>query len=286
MGTIRVGVSGWDYRDWEGGFYPDDLPRRRHLAYAARQFDTIEVNGTFYGLTTPDACRSWYRDSPADFVFSLKGSRYITHTRKLADARAALANFFASGPLELDDKLGPVLWQLPASLHFDADRVDRFLGLLPHDTHAAADLARGHDDRVEDAAFGPGANHRLRHVLEVRHDSYRVPELVRIARRHGVCLAVSHASEWPLVEEVTAGFLYLRLHGPGRIYESRYDEEALRHWADRIRAWHAAEEPEDAARITGRRPPPRKGRDVYAYFDNDGGGLAPRQAAALRGLLG
>lgn len=285
MGTIRIGLSGWNYDAWRGDFYPPGLARTRQLAYAAGQVDTIEVNGTFYGLVSPDSFRRWRATVPRRFVFAVKGSRFITHNKKLREVDVPLANFFASGVLELDDTLGPFLWQLPANLHFDADRIDTFLGLLPRHTDEARALARRHDDRVPRVAYGPGVPHRLRHVLEVRHASWVCDEMVRIARRHGVALAFSHSGEWPYLEEVTAGFVYLRLHGPDLLYGSAYGESALRDWARRLRRWHAGEQPSDAARIGTRSPPPRQERDVYVYFDNDMGGHAPREAVALRRLL-
>lgn len=286
MASIRIGISGWSYKDWRGSFYPDDLPREDELGYAASRFDTLEINGTFYGLTTPAVCREWYQAAPRGFVYSVKGSRFITHNKKLSDVESALANFFASGVLELREKLGPILWQLPERSRFEAERVDRFLGMLPRDTDTATRLARRHDDRIEEAGYGDDANHRVRHVFESRHESFLQPEMARIARRHGVALAFSHSSGWPYVEEITAGFVYLRLHGPDEIYDSTYGAERLRSWADRISSWQAGREPEDAARISDLQPPRRKGRDVYVYFDNTAGGQAPREALKLRELVG
>jgi len=285
MGRIRIGLSGWDYDSWRGGFYPDDLPRRERLRYAGERFDVLEVNATFYRLTTPKRCRAWHDAVPDDTVFAVKGSRFITHNKKLADTATALANFLASGILELDAKLGPILWQLPEQLHFDADRVDGFLAALPHDTDAAAELARGHDERIDEPAYGSGANHRLRHVLEVRHPSYLCDELVAIAHRHGTALAVSHAREWPLIEQVTAGFVYVRLHGPGELYASAYDDDQLRWWARRLQRWQRAEQPADAHTVADRVPPPRQERDLYVLFDNDAAGYAPANATRLRELL-
>lgn len=285
MGRIRIGVSGWNYDSWRGSFYPDDLPRREELRYAGERFDTLEVNATFYRLARPQQCERWRDAVPAATVLAVKGSRFITHNKKLADADSALANFLASGILALDTKLGPILWQLPEQLHFDAERVEGFLASLPHDTEAAAELARAHADRVEEAVYGTGTNHRLRHVLEVRHASYLCEELVTIARRHGVALAFSHAQEWPYTEEVTAGFVYVRLHGPGELYASSYSEDELRAWAARLRRWRAADQPTDARTITDHTPPDRQERDVYVYFDNDAGGHAPRNAARLRALV-
>lgn len=285
MGLVRIGTSGWSYDEWRGGFYPDGLAHRRELEFAARRFDTLEINGTFYGLTKPSACRKWYEAAPAGFRYSVKGSRFITHTKRLVGVESALANFFASGILELREKLGPILWQLPPDLRLDASRLDGFLDMLPHDTTEAAGLARGHDDRIDEVSFGDGVNHRLRHVLEFRHESFLQTETASIARRHGVALAFSHSSEWPYVEEVTAGFVYLRLHGPGEVYASPYGEESLSDWADRIGVWRDAGEPGDAIRISDLSPPRRKERDVYVYFDNDVHGYAPAEATRLRELV-
>jgi len=283
MGRIRIGLSGWEDKSWQGSFYPRSLARPDELPYAAQRLDTLEVNGTFYGLMSPRSFRRWYGAVPADFVFAVKGSRFITHNKKLADVDTALANFLASGVLDLDDKLGPILWQLSEHLHFDPGRIATFLALLPHDTDEAAALAHRHDRRVEDPSYGPGDNHRLRHVLEVRHQSFLCPEMVSLARRHGVCLAFSHSAEWPYVEELTAGFSYLRLHGPGQLYGSAYAPEELRRWAHRLRCWRDGEEPDDAVRLTDRASPARKERDVYVYLDN--GPTAPEQAVALRSLV-
>lgn len=278
MGRIRVGTSGWSYDDWRGDFYPSDLAKGDELRHAATVFETVEINRTFYSLCSPGVFRRWYRDVPAGFVFAVKGSRFITHSKKLSEVETPLANFFASGLLELREKLGPILWQLPEGLGFDPDRVERFLSLLPHDTESLARVAARHDDRVEDVSLTPDRNHRLRHALEPRHPDFFTPELVRMVRRHGVALAFSHSSEWEYTEEITAGFVYLRLHGPDQVYASAYGPRALDDWTERMRVWRDAGEPPDAARITDRVPPRRKGRDVYVYFDNDAGGHAPREA--------
>ncbi len=286
MGTIRIGVSGWNYDAWRGDFYPEDLRRRDELAYAARAFDSIEINGTFYSLRSPHDFRRWRDAAPRGFRYAVKGSRFITHNKKLRGVEAPLANFFASGLLELEDALGPILWQLPDSVRFSADRLETFLDALPKDTETLARHARRHDDRVEQASTDTDRNRRVRHVLEPRHDSFFTPECVRLLRRHGVALAFSDAEDWPYTEELTAGFVYLRLHGPGRTYASSYGEDALREWADRIRSWKAGDEPDDARRITDRVPPRRKERDVYVYFDNDQHAYAPANARRLREILG
>ena len=286
MGTIRVGVSGWSYDGWRAaGVFPDDLPRSREHEWLAHRFGTLEANGTFYRLGSPAMFERWYRAAPADFAYAVKGSRFVTHDKKLADVEVPLANLFASGVLALDDKLGPFLWQLPERLHTDLDRLDAFLDLLPRRTSEAVALARRHDDRVTEPAYGPGAEHRLRHVLEVRHEADLTPALVTCLHRHGVALAVSDGADWPLVEQVTAGFVYVRLHGPGALYASPYGERRLRSWAERIRTWARGDEPSHARRISDRSPPPRAARDVYVYLDNDDGAHAPRDADVLRRLL-
>ncbi|MGM0818814.1 MAG: DUF72 domain-containing protein, partial [Actinomycetota bacterium] len=270
---------------WRGTFYPEDLPRGEELAYAAQRFDVLEVNSTFYGLREPATFVRWRDAVPDGVVLAVKGSRFITHQKKLRDVGTAVANFLASGVLELGSRLGPILWQLPEQLRFDAERVEAFLAGLPADTDAAADLARGHDDRVAQPAYGAGAKRGMRHVLEVRHDSYLCEDMAAIARRHGVALAVSHASAWPLAEEVTADLVYVRLHGPDELYASAYDEEALSGWAERLRRWRDGGQPADAATITDRPPPASEGREVDVCFNNDADGHAPHQAARLRELL-
>jgi uncharacterized protein YecE (DUF72 family) len=286
MGRVRVGVSGWSYDAWQGDVYPDGLPRSRRLAYVGERFDTAEINGSFYSLQAPDRYRSWYGDTPASFRFAVKGSRFITHSKTLSDVEVPLGNFFASGVLLLRQKLGPVLWQLPESHRFDAARLASFLELLPKDVEEAVELGSRHDHRVEDVWLDPGKNHRIRHVLEARNESFFTPEAVRVLRRAGVALAVSHAGDWPMREELTAGFAYARLHGAPETYRSGYGPAHLDAWARKARAWRDGGEPEDARRITDRTPPRRKGRDVWIYFDNDAEGRAPRDARALLDRLG
>lgn len=284
-GKTRVGLSGWSYQGWRGDFYPEGLAQKQELAYASSHFPSLEVNGTFYGLSTPKTMRAWYQTVPDDFVFAVKGSRFITHNKKLNDVGEPLANFMASGVLELREKLGPILWQLGPDLRFDAERIDRFLDLLPRDLDAVADLAGAATSERASARTRLGANHRVRHVIEPRHESFFVEEMASIARRHGVAIAFSHSSAWPFTEELTAGFVYLRLHGPRALYSSGYTGSELHEWAEKIRAWSSGSEPEGARRISERKPPPRKHRDVYVYFDNDSGGHAPRDAAELIRLL-
>lgn len=285
MGKIRIGVSGWSYDSWRGDYYPANLPRGEELAYVAGRLDTVEVNGTFYSLQRPEAFRGWYEQTPAGFSLAVKGSRYITHSKRLKDPRTPLANFFAQGVLALEEKLGPILWQLPDRFSFDPDRVGRFLDLLPQDSEAALELARRHDRRLSGRAWlEVRGKHRLRHVLEVRDDSFFVADLARLCRDSGTAIAFSHAGDWPYTEQITAGFAYLRLHGAPHTYASPYGDE-LGRWAERIERWHDGGEPEDAEHISDLAPPRRKQRDVYVYFDNDQRGHAPHEAERLAEFL-
>ncbi|HTL69431.1 MAG TPA: DUF72 domain-containing protein [Lacunisphaera sp.] len=286
MPAVRIGISGWTYAPWRGTFFPDDLPQRRELAYAAERLSTIEINGTFYSLQRADSFARWHDDTPKGFVFSVKGSRYITHLRRLKEPDAALANFFASGVLRLREKLGPFLWQLPPSFRYDRERLESFFAALPGDTLAAAKLARRHDARVRHASVPSGPRRRLRHVIEVRHASFCQPEFVALLRRHRIGLVVADtAGKWPFMEDVTADLVYVRLHGGEELYTSGYGSAALAKWAKKIRAWHRGVDA-PAARLTG--PPTKwraRGRDVFVYFDNDVKVRAPYDAMRLAWLL-
>jgi uncharacterized protein YecE (DUF72 family) len=287
MAKVRIGISGWRYAGWRGSFYPEGLPQRRELEFAAQHFDSIEINGSFYSLQRPEAYARWYAETPAEFLFAVKGSRYITHMLKLRNVEVALANFFASGLLGLEEKLGPILWQLPPQLGFD-DRLEPFIELLPRDTWRAAELARGHDARLRGRSLtASGARRRLRHAVEVRHPSFCCPEFIQLLRRQRVGLVVADtAGRWPYLEDVTADFVYVRLHGDEKLYESGYGAAALRRWSERVRAWSAGGEPGDARRVGPARASRASGRDVFVYFDNDAKVCAPYDATALRRELG
>lgn len=287
MSRLRIGVSGWRYPHWRGGaFYPAGVPQRAELAYLSRRFPTVEINGSFYSLLRPATYEGYREQVPGSFRFAVKGPQFITHAKKLHEIETPLANFLASGVLCLEGNLGPILWQLPA-LRLDVSRIVRFLGLLPHDSLSAARLARGHDKRLNGrSATVVHRNRRVRHALEVRHPESLNDDVVRACRRWNVALAFSHSGgDWPYVEEVTTGWCYLRLHGAPRTYASGYSDRSLHAWARRIRAWSRAAEPDDAVRVTDRAPPLLKGRDVYAYFDNDAAARAPRDAARLTRIL-
>lgn len=282
MAQLRIGISGWTYAGWRGVFYPEGLPRSRELEYASRQLDSVEVNGTFYSLQRPDNFARWRDETPDDFIFALKGSRFITHMRKLKEPEAPLANYLASGVLRLGPKLGPILWQFPPNLRFNNERFSGFLSLLPRDTESAAHLAARHDHRVEGRAWTK-AEHAgaLRHAFEVRHESFMVPEFVDLLRSHGAALVFADgAPEWPYAEDVTSDFIYIRLHGSEQLYASSYSDAELDWWATRIRLWRAGSEPHDAARV-GSAAARASGRDTFVYFDNDAKVHAPFDAARL-----
>lgn len=269
---IRVGISGWRYAGWRGEFYPTGLPRRRELEHAAARMTSIEVNGSFYSLQRPSSWRSWAAQVPQDFLFAVKGPRYITHLKKLADVEAPLGTFLASGVLSLGPRLGPMLWQLPPHLGFHPDRLAAFFDLLPRRTaHAAAYAATHHDATKlkEPADTTSPRDQPLRHVIEVRHPSFRTPEFCELLRAHDIGMVVSDsAGTWPMFDEVTSDLVYVRLHGDAELYTSGYGGDALDRWAEKARAWEQA------------------GLDVLVYFDNDAKVHAPFDAMALQERLG
>jgi uncharacterized protein YecE (DUF72 family) len=285
--TIRIGISGWLYPGWRGVFYPKGLPQRRELEYASTHFPTVEINGTFYSAQPPECFRRWHAATPEGFVFAVKGSRFITHMKKLKDVEIPLANFFASGVLALGEKLGPILWQLPPQMAFDEKRVEDFLRLLPRDTAAALALARRHDHRVRRGTWLEiDAKRPLRHAMEIRNESFRIPQFVRLLRRHNVALVFADAVAFPYCEDLTADFVYCRLHGSEELYSSGYDAAALDRWAERIATWAAGREPPDRDCVSAEPRPRARSRDVYLYFDNDAKVRAPFDAAELIRRLG
>jgi uncharacterized protein YecE (DUF72 family) len=286
--TIRIGISGWRYGPWRGVFYPKGLPHHAQLDYAARIFPSIEINGTFYSLQRPECFEQWYRATPPGFVFAVKGSRYITHMLRLLDAEAALANFFAQGLFNLREKLGPILWQFPANFRFEPERLERFFHVLPRDTGQALELARRRDHRLRGRArLAIDADRPLRHAIEIRHESFLVPAFVRLLRRHRIALVVADtAGLFPYKEDVTADFVYMRLHGDTELYASGYSDRALDRWAARVRAWSEGSQPADAHLIAPDATPARRARDVYCYFDNDAKVKAPFDAANLARRVG
>jgi uncharacterized protein YecE (DUF72 family) len=265
-GRVRVGISGWRYPAWRGDFYPKGLPQRRELEYAASQLTSIEINGSFYSLQRPTSYTAWRQQTPDGFVFAVKGPRYVSHLKRLRDVDLPLANFFASGVLALGPALGPVLWQLPESLRFDADVLDAFLARLPRTTIAAAELATRHDGKVPDdrALTTVDEERPLRYALEFRSATFANSEAYDVLRRHGVTTVYADtAGRWPKVDEDTGEVRYVRLHGDRELYASGYTDGALDRWASRCRAWAES------------------GQDVFLYFDNDMKGYAPHDAMRL-----
>ena len=265
-----MGISGWTYPPWRGDFYPQGLPHRLELEYAASKLGSIEINGSFYALQRPTSYHRWAAETPPGFRFTVKAGRFITHLKKLRDVDGAVANFFGSGVLALQSKLGPILWQLPPNLGFDAQRIADFAVTLPRSTGEAAYLARRHDERLTGRSFtGTLEDRPLRHAMEVRHDSFKDPAFLELLREHQIAAVVADtAGKWPQFLDVTADFVYVRLHGASELYTSGYDASELAVWAERIRRWTAQH------------------LDVHVYFDNDVKVRAPYDAMALQALLG
>jgi uncharacterized protein YecE (DUF72 family) len=264
---FRVGISGWRYPPWRKVYYPEGLPQRAELEYASNRLNSIELNGSFYALQRPSSYQRWYDETPEGFVFSVKGPRFVTHMKRLADVDAPMANFFASGVLALSNKLGPVLWQLPPNFQYDAERCATFFAQLPRSTSAAAEVAKGHDERMEGRALLECAvDIPLRHAIEVRHDSFKTRGFIELARAHDIAVVCADtAGKWPMFDDVTADFAYVRLHGADELYVSGYDDKSLARWARKIRSWKC---------------------DTYVYFDNDVKVHAPYDAERLAGRLG
>lgn len=261
-----MGVSGWKYAGWRGDFYPEGLVQRRELEYVASRMSSVELNASFYSLRRPSTYQQIHDQTPDDFVVAVKGSRFITHLRRLREVDVGLANFLASGVLALGPKLGPLLWQLPATLAYDGPVLADFLGGLPRTTADAAALARRHDDKVapDESVTDATVDQPLRHALEPRHPSFGEPAAVDLLRDHDVALVTSDSpGAWPCFEERTTGFRYVRLHGHTELYASGYAAASLDRWSERIRRWTA------------------DGQDVFVYFDNDARGRAPHDAVAL-----
>jgi uncharacterized protein YecE (DUF72 family) len=270
LAQARIGVSGWRYPRWRGDFYPPGLRQRDELTHIASRMSSVEINGSFYSLQRPSSYAAWREAVPADFVFALKGGRFITHLKRLRDVETPLANFFASGPLALGPTLGPILWQLPERVTFDPGLVGDFLGQLPGDTADAAALAAHHDDKVPEgrALVAAETVQPLRHALEPRHPSFDSDAARDLLRAHGVAMVhADSAGTWPTIENGTTDFHYLRLHGEQRLYGGGYRPATLERWARRLSDWLD------------------EGQDVYAYFDNDADGRAPYDAVALHNLL-
>ena len=269
MARVRVGISGWTFPPWRGTFYPEELPQKKELEYASRALGSIEINGTFYSLQRPSTFESWHRETPDDFQFAVKAPQFITHVRRLKDCEEPLANFLASGLLLLGRKLGPILWQFPPNVMLKDDRFERFLELLPHDSRSAAALAKRHGPKVEGRAVTTvEESFPVRHAFEFRHPSFDTPAFRKLLAEHGVAFVCAHAAaKGPYVEEPTADFVYVRLHGEGKKYAKGYGAAEIAAWAARCEKWR------------------RTKRDVYVYFSNDAKEYAPIGAKRLIAAL-
>jgi uncharacterized protein YecE (DUF72 family) len=284
---LHIGISGWTYAGWRGVFYPKKLAHRLELEFASREFNSIEINGSFYSLQLPSSYQRWYAETPPGFIFSVKGGRFITHMKKLREVAKPLANFFASGLLCLREKLGPILWQFPPNFGWNEERFTEFFELLPRDTGAAAKLAKKHDAKVKGRAWTKtDAVRPIRHAVEVRHSTFMVPEFFALLRRHNVAFVVADtAGKWPYAEDLTADFVYCRLHGAEQLYVSGYTDEEIDWWANRLKHWRKGKQPKDAKLISTRKAVAAN-RDVYIYFDNDTKVHAPFNAKTLFNKLG
>jgi uncharacterized protein YecE (DUF72 family) len=260
QGSIRVGIGGWTFEPWRGSFYPPGLPHKRELEYASRRLTSIEVNGTYYGAQRPESFIRWREETPDGFVFSLKGPRFTTNRRVLAEAGASVERFLTGGVLELKEKLGPINWQMAATKQFDAEDFEAFLKLLP------AEL----DGQM------------LRHVVEVRHPSFVQPEFIALLRAYGVGVVLADHASYPLLPDPTASFVYLRLQCASEREELGYSPQALQQWAKRARVWAAGKHPTDLPLVASPERKPPRSRDVFIYLIN---GFKPKAPAAAMALI-
>lgn len=253
---IRIGVGGWTYEPWRGAYYPADLPQKRELAYMAGRLTSIEVNGTYYRSQSPATFAKWRDETPDGFVFALKGPRFTTARRILAEAGESVARFVGSGIVELGDKLGPINWQMPPTKVFDPGDFAAFLGLLPPEAGGL----------------------RLRHAVELRHPSFACAEAVDLARRHGVAIVAAGDSDYPEIGDPTADFVYARIMGTSEAADG-YPAAGLDAWAARARAWAEGGAAEGIA--THAPPAERKARDVFLYVISGHKAANPATAEAL-----
>ena len=263
-GTIRTGIGGWTFEPWDTTFYPPDLPKKRQLEYAGSKLATIEVNGTFYRSQKPETFAKWASEVPEGFVFSLKAPRYAVNRKVLAEAGESVERFVTSGIVELGDKLGPLLWQFAGIKRFEPDDFGAFLKLLPKSVG-------GRD---------------LRHVVELRHESFAVPEAVAMCREAGIAIVYAESEDYPEIADVTADFVYLRLQKGDEAIATGYPPAALDRWAERAKQWAAGECPAALPRAEPEHTAPVQPRDVFVYFIRSGKPRAPHAAMALAERLG
>lgn len=241
-GAIRIGIGGWSYEPWRGSFYPEKHPQKRELEYASRKLTSIEINSTYYGAQKPESFAKWYEETPDAFVFSVKAPRYATNRKMLANAEATIERFLKGGVTELKHKLGPINWQFMPSKAFDADDFEAFLKLLPQSANGLS----------------------LRHAVEVRHESFQTPEFVALTRQYGVAVVMAADSEYPLIADITAPFIYVRLMGTQPGEPLGYPAAALALWAKRAKTWAKGTTPAGLPRLAPAAPAVDE-RDVYIY---------------------
>lgn len=286
QGQIRIGMSGWRYDEWRGPFYPQGLAQRRELEFASRQLNSIELNGTFYSLQKPKSYLQWMNETPDDFVFSVKGTKFITHVRGLENVATPIANFLAQGLLRLGRKLGPILWQFPPAFKFNATLLQEFFKLLPRTPKQAAAYARQRDEWMAERSWlDVEEDLPLRYAIETRNKSFAVPEYISLLRENQIAIVVADSVKWPRMMDITADFVYCRLHGSEEIYPNGYDAESIDSWARRILAWSRGEEVIDGLRVHPDPAPRRASRDVFVYFDDDVKVRAPLDAQSLTGRI-
>lgn len=263
MARIRIGISGWTYPDWRGKFYPKKWPQKRELEYASRALSSIEINGTFYSLQKPSSFQAWYKETPDDFQFAVKGGQFLTHVLRVKDVENPLCNFLASGLLCLKRKLGPILWQFPPNVMLKDNRFEIFARLLPRTAKAAAELAKQHSPKFKGRThFEVEEDFPIRHAFEFRHPSFQNSDFYSMLKEHNVALVVSHGNEnWPFVDESTADFVYARLQ------DKSYSPARLREWGKRVKEWA------------------KRGRDVFIYLSEEKKENSPRSALQLLDLL-
>lgn len=258
-GTIRAGMGGWTFEPWEGTFYPDKLPKKQQLHFASRQVPTIEVNGTYYSGFTPATYAKWFAETPDDFVFSIKGNRFVTNRKVLGDASESMAKFFAQGLEELGPKLGPIVWQFAPTKKFEPADFEEFLKLLPSKVGGLP----------------------LRHALEVRNGSFVVPEFVALARKYNAAICYAHHFDYPEFADISGDFIYARLQRGSDDVPTAYKPAEIDKWVERARIWAAGGQPEDLPYADPSMKADRKPRDVFLYIIHEGKIRAPQGAMAL-----
>jgi uncharacterized protein YecE (DUF72 family) len=255
---IRVGVGGWTYEPWRETFYPPDLPKTRELEYASRKLTSIEINGTFYRAQSPATFRKWASETPEDFVFSLKAHRVTTNRKDLSEAKSAIDRFLDTGPLELAERLGPILWQLAPTKRFKAEEIEAFLSYLPHEI----------------------GDRRLRHAIEARHASFRDPKFIDLARKYRAATVFAHSEKYAELYDVTGDFIYLRLQESRSEEPNGYSQQDITNWANRIRGWAAGGTPEDLP-VLAKEKAVESPRDCFVYVISGAKERAPAAAIAL-----